>query len=163
MSKCPCGTNVEFSVCCEPFLQGKAKPPTAEKLMRARYCAFTLADIDFIEKSTDPSSIETFDRDGTLEWAKNSTWLGLEIVSTKDGGEKDSTGMVEFIAKFKYEDIDRVHHERSDFKKRDGQWFFLDGKLVQEPVRNEPKIGRNDPCPCGSGKKYKKCCGANVA
>ncbi|MFR3635689.1 MAG: SEC-C metal-binding domain-containing protein, partial [Sutterella sp.] len=28
------------------------------------------------------------------------------------------------------------------------------------PVRNEsPKIGRNDPCPCGSGKKYKQCCG----
>ncbi len=28
-------------------------------------------------------------------------------------------------------------------------------------VRNENKIGRNDPCPCGSGKKYKKCCGVN--
>jgi preprotein translocase subunit SecA len=27
-------------------------------------------------------------------------------------------------------------------------------------VRSEPKIGRNEPCPCGSGKKYKKCCGA---
>ena len=26
-----------------------------------------------------------------------------------------------------------------------------------------PKVGRNDPCPCGSGKKYKKCCGANAA
>lgn len=31
---------------------------------------------------------------------------------------------------------------------------------VQEPVRRaEPKVGRNDPCPCGSGRKYKKCCG----
>ncbi len=31
-----------------------------------------------------------------------------------------------------------------------------------QPVRrDEPKVGRNDPCPCGSGKKYKKCCGAN--
>jgi hypothetical protein len=28
-----------------------------------------------------------------------------------------------------------------------------------EPIRNENKVGRNDPCPCGSGKKYKKCCG----
>jgi preprotein translocase subunit SecA len=28
------------------------------------------------------------------------------------------------------------------------------------PVKVEPKPGRNDPCPCGSGKKYKKCCGA---
>ncbi len=30
------------------------------------------------------------------------------------------------------------------------------------PVRSSPKVGRNEPCPCGSGKKYKKCCGANV-
>jgi uncharacterized protein YecA (UPF0149 family) len=29
-----------------------------------------------------------------------------------------------------------------------------------EPIRRDkPKVGRNDPCPCGSGKKYKKCCG----
>ncbi len=34
-------------------------------------------------------------------------------------------------------------------------------KQVQQPVRAEQKIGRNEPCPCGSGKKYKKCCGAN--
>ena len=34
---------------------------------------------------------------------------------------------------------------------------------ASQTVRNEgPKIGRNDPCPCGSGKKYKKCCGARA-
>ena len=32
---------------------------------------------------------------------------------------------------------------------------------VQQVVRSGEKVGRNDPCPCGSGKKYKKCCGAN--
>ncbi len=31
----------------------------------------------------------------------------------------------------------------------------------RQPVRKEKKPGRNDPCPCGSGKKYKKCCGRN--
>lgn len=30
------------------------------------------------------------------------------------------------------------------------------------PEKTEPKVGRNDPCPCGSGKKYKKCCGKNL-
>lgn len=34
-------------------------------------------------------------------------------------------------------------------------------KMSTTVVNKEPKIGRNDPCPCGSGKKYKKCCGAN--
>ena len=36
----------------------------------------------------------------------------------------------------------------------------LERFMPTEPVRrSEPKVGRNDPCPCGSGKKYKKCCG----
>src|SRR5205085_10494702 len=34
---------------------------------------------------------------------------------------------------------------------------------VKQIVNTGPKVGRNDPCPCGSGKKYKKCCGANAA
>ena len=33
-------------------------------------------------------------------------------------------------------------------------------KTVKQPIRVEQKVGRNEPCPCGSGKKYKKCCGA---
>ena len=53
------------------------------------------------------------------------------------------------------------HHEIAEFRREDGKWVFFDGELVpQAPyVRKEAKIGRNDPCPCGSGKKYKKCCG----
>lgn len=35
-------------------------------------------------------------------------------------------------------------------------------KPKQQPVRVEQKIGRNDPCPCGSGKKYKNCHGVGV-
>jgi SEC-C motif-containing protein len=159
-TKCPCGTGLELAQCCEPFIKGKSKAPTAEKLMRSRYSAFALGDIDYIEKTTDPSARTTFDRAGTTEWAKSSDWLGLKIVSTEAGGEKDSTGMVEFIASYRFEEVTRDHHERSEFKKRDGQWYFMDGKLVQEPVRAADKVGRNDPCPCGSGKKYKKCCGA---
>ena len=38
---------------------------------------------------------------------------------------------------------------------------FWIAKRGLEPIRNgEPKIGRNDPCPCGSGKKFKQCCGS---
>lgn len=128
--------------------------------MRSRYSAFTVGDIDYIEATTDPSVRSTFDRDGTTEWAKGSKWMGLKIVSTEAGGEKDSSGEVEFIVRYSFNDTEHEHHERSEFKKRDGKWFFLDGKLVQEPYRAAERIGRNDPCTCGSGKKYKKCCGA---
>ena len=34
--------------------------------------------------------------------------------------------------------------------------------VIRQVKRDEPKVGRNDPCPCGSGKKYKKCHGANA-
>ena len=55
------------------------------------------------------------------------------------------------------------HRERATFKKHASKWVFVDGvELKGPPVRNEgPKAGRNDPCPCGSGKKYKKCHGAS--
>ena len=36
--------------------------------------------------------------------------------------------------------------------------LFFQDPLRPEPIRRDPKVGRNDPCPCGSGKKYKKCC-----
>jgi len=160
MTNCACGSQITFSLCCEPFLKGTAKPPTAEKLMRSRYVAFTTADVDYIEKTTDPSNRKGFDHAGTTEWAKNSEWLGLQIVSTEAGGPKDSSGVVEFIASYNYEGARRDHHERSEFKKRDGQWYFLDGKIVQAPYHAEERVGRNDSCPCGSGKKFKKCCGA---
>ena len=130
--------------------------------MRSRYTAFTVADVDYIEQTTDPSQRKSFDRDGTEAWAKQSEWLGLKIVSTDAGLENDTKGEVEFIASYKFDGVQRDHHERSEFKKRDGEWFFLDGRMVQAPVRNENKVGRNDPCPCGSGKKYKKCCGLSA-
>jgi SEC-C motif-containing protein len=54
-----------------------------------------------------------------------------------------------------------AHTERSRFVKESDRWYYVDG-LLPTPVtyrREEEKVGRNDPCPCGSGKKYKKCCG----
>jgi SEC-C motif-containing protein len=158
--KCYCGSKKDFDQCCEPIIAGKVKPANPEALMRSRYSAFALADVAYIEKTTDPSQRDTFDREGTLHWAKSSEWLGLEIVEAPVPEATATTGQVEFIAKYKHEGQESTHHERSEFKKRDGQWYFVDGRLVQEPFVASDKIGRNDPCPCGSQKKYKKCCGA---
>jgi SEC-C motif-containing protein len=49
-------------------------------------------------------------------------------------------------------------HEKASFIKEDGQWFYVDGDIIKAPQARSEKIGRNAPCPCGSGKKYKKCC-----
>jgi SEC-C motif-containing protein len=132
---------------------------TAEALMRARYTAYTLGEIDFILGTHAPSAAEEADREGTEQWSKRATWLGLEVVSTEGGKAKDDQGTVEFIAHYEMDGRKVAHHERSQFRKTDGKWRYLDGVMVKpKPVRVGPKVGRNDLCPCGSGQKYKRCC-----
>ena len=157
---CPCG-GTEISSCCGPFITGEKLPRTAEELMRSRYTAFTLANLDYILSTHHPRTVDSVDRDSTEEWARDSLWLGLDIVETRQGGPEDREGTVEFVARFNYRDEDQSHHELSTFVKEGGRWFYLDGKIRKgQPVRNTgPKVGRNDPCPCGSGRKFKKCCG----
>jgi SEC-C motif-containing protein len=125
--------------------------------MRSRYVAYTRADIDYIARTLAPESQDDFDPSAAANWAKQSTWLGLRIVRTERGEASDDDGVVEFVATYSAGGQRVEHHERSEFRKGgDGQWLFMRGA----PPAPAPKVGRNDPCPCGSGKKYKKCCGA---
>ena len=162
MGSCPCGSGLEFEQCCRPVLAGDRKAPTAEALMRARYTAFVRADVAFLTQSLHPAHRHDHDEAATRRWAERSQWLGLEIVDTIGGQSSDDEGEVEFIATFKERGAVRRHHERSRFLREAGAWYFVDGELVapKTQVHASPKVGRNDPCPCGSGKKYKKCCGA---
>ena len=159
-NQCPCGSGEQYETCCLKFINGSEKPGTAEQLMRSRYSAYTKQEIDYIEKTTHPNSLKQFDRESTAQWAKDSQWMGLEIISVKDGKENDDVGEIEFKAKYIEKKVTRSHHEFSVFKKHNDMWYFHTGdKAPQKPIVNaETKIGRNDPCPCGSGKKYKKCC-----
>lgn len=159
MKACPCGTGKNYSDCCEPFVAGKKKAPTAEALMRSRYTAFAVGQLDHVERTHHAGTRKDLDMEGVKSWALNSDWLGLEILGTEQGQEKDSTGKVEFKCQFVFNGATQTHHELSTFQKEDGEWFFVDGVMRNNTVRrSEPKIGRNDPCSCGSGKKAKKCC-----
>ncbi len=161
MSGCPCGSGKSYTACCEPYIKGKSSAPTAEALMRARYTAYVKQEIDFIEATHSQERRNRLDIKETEKWARESEWLGLEILKTEQGQPGDETGIVEFIAKFRQDGTDYDHHEVSTFNSVDGKWFFNDGYTPSATVvRDSPKVGRNDPCPCGSGKKYKKCCGA---
>lgn len=141
--------------------------------MRSRYTAHTKGSIDYIQETMVPKQRKDFDPESTRRWSSESTWKSLKILSTAKGQADDTTGMVEFVATYERGGVGIEHHEVSQFQKIDGQWFFVDGKAhehkegeghhhhppVAQVVREGDKIGRNDPCPCGSGKKYKKCCG----
>jgi SEC-C motif domain protein len=158
---CPCGTGKTFETCCAPFLAGAAFPETAEQLMRSRYAAFTRADIGYVMRTHHPSTVGEVDEKATHEWMRGSEWHGLDILLSK-GGAEDLTGRVDFLAKYTDKRGDQEHRESSIFKKKNGKWFYVDGKPGgggETIRREEPKVGRNDPCHCGSGKKFKKCHG----
>lgn len=159
MSACPCGNKQSYDACCGLYIEGGQKPETAEQLMRSRYTAYTRENIDYIDATHYPSGKDEFDKAQALAWAKNSEWKGLKILDKKAGGKDDQTGVVEFTVDFILNGEPNKLHERSDFKKKNGVWYYLDGKQPTEQYRREaPKVGRNDPCTCGSGKKFKKCC-----
>jgi SEC-C motif-containing protein len=159
MSNCPCGSGLAYDACCGPIIAKQTPAPTAEALMRSRYTAFTRCEIDHLHDTLAPGTRADFNAEETKGWAESATWLGLDIEDTSGGTEADSYGSVEFVARFEQGGVAQQHREIGQFEKIDGQWYYVDGKVMgpKQVIKGE-RIGRNDPCPCGSGKKYKKCC-----
>jgi len=177
MKDCPCGLNSPYTDCCGRLIRGGGYADTAEDLMRARYSAFVKKEWKFLHDTlcaeeragTTPRDLEK--GSSGLEWNK------LEIHGTRGGGPADDEGEVEFVAHYTEDGADKSLHERSAFFKERGRWVYSENKSSnhvhaagedcgheappqKKPVvRDQPKVGRNDPCPCASGKKYKKCCG----
>lgn len=165
MEKCPCGSKLAYSECCEPFVSGNVSAPTAEKLMRARFSAYAKTAVGYILSTTIEEKRKECDEKAIRDWSEKSQWHNLEIIAAKKGSPDDTEGMVEFIAHFTEGGIRKNLHEKGVFRKVDGNWFYLDGEIQkQQPyTRAAEKVLRNDPCPCGSGKKYKKCCNTKEA
>ena len=159
--ECPCKSGKIFGECCAPIIAGEKPAVTAEELMRARYSSYVPGAVDFLRTSATKEVQAEFDEAASAAWSAQAQWHGLEIVGTKAGGEGDDEGVVEFRALYTANGEFCNHHEVAQFVREKDGWKFADGELIGEQpiVREDPKIGRNDPCPCGSGKKYKKCCG----
>ncbi len=163
MKACPCGSGRDYADCCKPYITGVQKAPSAEALMRARYSSYVEHAVEFLVSSCVPEGQKDIDMEQTRSWSEKSQWLGLKIVSVEKGGPADTEGVVEFEATYVMDGLKDRHHERAAFKKINGDWLYENGSIVPTTiVREGPKVGRNDPCPCGSGKKYKHCCGKNA-
>lgn len=137
---------------CQPFLDGAAVPRTAVELMASRYLAHRRRDAAYLARTHDP---ETRGDYGT-ELADDFEWTRLEIRRAVAGGPDDDRGQVEFVAHFRVDGQPGRHHELSEFRRLDGRWVYVRGTT---PAASAPSVGRNDPCPCGSGRKFKRCCG----
>lgn len=158
MTACPCGSGLDVQTCCGPIIEGQTLAATPEALMRSRYSAYVLGKLDHIERTHAPEGREDFDRAEAERTAAQVEWLGLEVRETSMDGDR---GSVEFAIRLRFGEQEVTQYEVSQFRREDGRWLYVDGKVsAHPPPRHVVKIGRNDPCPCGSGKKYKKCCGA---
>jgi len=130
---CHCGKPKSYEECCGPIHSGEVLAATSADLMRARYSAFCVKDIDFLYESLDPQNRSDFSRPDTETWANNATFTGLEIIKTEDNGNK---GQVEFKAHYTIGAEAYLHHELSTFRKQAGQWFYKSGKIYETAARS---------------------------
>ncbi|MBZ0091477.1 MAG: SEC-C domain-containing protein [Sulfuricellaceae bacterium] len=148
---CPCGSGTSFAACCGDYLERGVAAPTAEALMRSRYSAYVLKNEAYLLATWHASS-----RPGELNLAADTlAWQGLDVRRTEAGQPDDSEGVVEFSARYLCEGKEGKLSEASRFVQEGSLWFYLNGELGAE---TSAKVGRNAPCPCGSGKKFKRCC-----
>lgn len=148
MAACLCGSERDFEHCCGALIRGDRQAESPEQLMRSRYSAFAMGEVDYLIKTwlEPPAS-----RDALAADIAQTRWTRLVILSAppvrKNGGE------VEFAAfcQTREAGFDQLH-ERSRFVCHDGRWRYVDGKIMP-PI----KLGRNEPCYCGSGLKRKAC------
>lgn len=143
-------------MCCAPYLEGQRSAPTCETLMRSRFSAFQLRRPEYLIETWDLSSCPKklgFEQD-------ERRWSSLVIVDTIGGGEEDQRGVVEFKATYELGEDTYLFHEISRFTRHEGRWVYLDASFpFHGKIAHQGKTLKNAPCPCGSGKKFKKCCG----
>ena len=119
---CPCQSGKTYTQCCRPYHDGKAAP-TAEALMRSRYSAYVLRNGAYLHRSWHES---TRPNKKSLLQLPPTEWLGLEIVRTEQGGETDTSGVVEFIARYREADAEAALQETSRFVREAGRWTYVD-------------------------------------
>lgn len=153
---CPCGSGKAFADCCGSLIDGSRRAENAEQVMRSRFTAHVINDDAYLHRTFTGTRQKPFAAEASpspLGWTK------LQVHAHEPGSTPDQA-FVEFSAYYvDGESPEHVLQERSEFKRVDGEWLYH--KLIRSgpaPKRVAVKAGRNDPCPCGSGKKYKHCC-----
>lgn len=121
---CPCGSDHAFGQCCHPYIEG-TPAPTAEALMRSRYTAHVVVNADYLWDTWEKNARRASSKEEVRYWAENSRWLGLTILACEEGGEKDTQGIVEFVAIYEADGHTIQHHERSLFKRFNQGWRYV--------------------------------------
>lgn len=121
--KCYCGSLKEFSHCCEVYIKGLNKAPTAEALMRSRYSAFATQKADYLVATTHFSTRNQHKKEDILEWSQSNKWIKLMVLEA-------TAFTVTFKAFYLDSELQaQIHQEHSTFKLENGNWFYVDGQF----------------------------------
>ena len=138
---CPCGSDKSFNSCCGLLILKKQLTPSPLALMKSRYSAFALGYDDYIAATMMGPALKLYKQQDA--GSAHIDWQKLEILQTVGN-------TVEFRAFYKTGDKLMFMQEKSMFKQWEGRWYYFKGQKTHP--------GRNEPCPCERGKKYKLCC-----
>jgi SEC-C motif-containing protein len=127
-SLCPCKSQETYGACCMPYHYLKAKPETAEQLMRSRFSAYFFRRVEYLIDTTHPDTRDADLKQEIFKTMEQVSWSFLKILSTSGGGKEDKTGKVEFVADYYLEGELHELHERARFRRFKGAWKYLDGK-----------------------------------
>ena len=125
---CPCKSRLSYGKCCLPFHHGKAKPETAEQLMRSRFSAYFFRLVDYLVETTHPDSREPNLKHELEKTIHQVNWSFLKILGVSKGNKDDKVGKVEFVADYFVNGEPHAHHERSRFRRFKGAWKYLDDR-----------------------------------
>ncbi|SFR62258.1 SEC-C motif-containing protein [Marinobacter daqiaonensis] len=145
MNLCPCGSTLTYGECCAPLHSGQ-RAETPEALMRSRYTAFMQGLEEYLLATWHPDT-----RPSRLNLSDSPDWTGLQVLASDARGDH---GTVHFRAIHRLPDGFGYLEEVSDFLREQGRWYYVSGT----PKEGRLNPGRNDRCPCGSGRKFKACC-----
>jgi SEC-C motif-containing protein len=118
-------------MCCGIYLSEKAIPKTPEALMRSRYTAYSMANIDYIKKTMRGKPLVNFNEIEATRWAKSVQWMGLNVIKPHREEVDKHIGFVEFIATYLDKGAIKIIHEISQFQFMNGRWFYIDGEHPQ--------------------------------
>ena len=121
MTRCPCLSGRTYDECCGPLHRGEMRALTAELLMRSRFSAFAVGDVDYLRRTWHPTTCPA-----ELVLDDDVRWYRLDVLATSDGGLLAAGGTVEFRAYFRASGGAGSQHEVSRFVRTEGQWLYLD-------------------------------------
>lgn len=128
---CPCGSLLSYEECCGKYHLG-AIPESALKLMKARYSAYAVGNLNFILSTTHPKHVDTkkelaLRRKEIEHFSRTTVFKRLEIVNEEPG---ELVSYVTFSVFLEQEGKPLSFTEKSTFEKVEGKWLYLIGKMI---------------------------------